>query len=212
MRLDIHVHSCFSDGVPTPREIVERCKKIGLSGVAITDHDVIEGSLEALKYASRDFTVIPGLEVSSTEGHILALGVKEKIDAGLSAYDTIRIIHKMGGIAVAAHPYDSWRKGVGDLILSLPFDAVEVINGHTFGNTKNPVEMAGKAKLPTVGGTDAHSLHEIGNVSINVDGEPLECIKKGKVEIKSISQLKFPLAHARTLADRVMAGVKKKIR
>jgi len=211
MRLDIHVHSCFSDGVPTPKEIVERCKEIGLDGVAITDHDCIEGSLEALEYAGNDFLVITGMEVSSQEGHILALGIKKPVDKGLSAAETIERIHKLGGIAIAAHPYDRYRRGVGDLILKLPFDAVEVVNGHTFTNWRNPEGIAMKAKLPMVGGTDAHSLGEIGNVSIVVAGNPLDSIKKGVVGIQAVWAAKFPYWHARTLMDRFMAGVKKKI-
>lgn len=212
MRFDIHVHSCFSDGVPTPRQIVEHCRRIGLNGVAITDHDAIEGSLEAMKYASSDFTVIPGVEVSAKEGHILALGVKKQVESRLSAEETVRRIHELGGIAIAAHPYDRFRSGVGDLIMKIDFDAVEVVNGHTFGNTKNPREMALKARLPMVGGTDAHSLSEIGNVSIMTKKtNPLEAIKKGEVGIRHVWPGKFPYWHARTLVDRFMAGVRNRL-
>jgi hypothetical protein len=212
MRLDIHVHSRFSDGVPTPEEIVEHCRKIGLNGVAITDHDAIEGSLEAMKYASADFIVIPGMEVSSKEGHILALGIKKQVESGLPAKETVERIHDLGGIAIAAHPYDSYRWGVGDLIMTAGFDAVEVVNGHTFGNTKNPREMALKANLPMVGGTDAHSLAEIGNVSITTDKtDILDAIKKGEVEIRHVWPGKFPYWHARTLLDRFMAGARNKL-
>ena len=211
MRLDIHVHSCFSDGVPSPQEIVEHCKSIGLDGVAITDHDVIEGSLEALKHAGKDFLVITGMEVSSQEGHILALGIKKPVERGLSAAETIQRIHTLGGIAIAAHPYDRYRRGVGDLILELPFDAVEVVNGHTFTNWRNPREIAAKAHLPMTGGTDAHSLGEIGNVCIVVRGNPLAAIKKGNVSIRSAAAARLAFSHARTLVKRITAGVKKRL-
>lgn len=211
MRLDIHVHSCFSDGVPTPKEIVEHCRKIKLDGVAITDHDNIEGSLESLKYASKDFTVIPGVEVSAREGHILALGVKKLVERDLSAEETVKRIHELGGVAIAAHPYDRYRRGVGDLILRVPFDAVEVVNGHTFTNWRNPRKMALQAKLPMTGGTDAHSLGEIGNVFIVVNGSPLEAIKKGEVKIYAAWAGKFAYSHARTLLERFMAGAKKRL-
>ncbi|MBM3309054.1 MAG: PHP domain-containing protein [Candidatus Altiarchaeales archaeon] len=211
MRLDIHVHSNYSDGIPTPEEIVEYCKSIGLNGVAITDHDCIEGSLQACKLASKDFTVIPGVEISAKEGHILALGIRELIEEDLSAEETVRRIHELGGIAIAAHPYDRYRRGVGDLILKIPFDAVEVLNGHTFTNTKNPEKIALQAKLPKVGGTDAHALGEIGNVSIVVEGNPLEAIKKGQVEIKSIGKGRLACSHAKTLFGRVAAGIRKRI-
>ncbi|MDD5112172.1 MAG: CehA/McbA family metallohydrolase [Candidatus Altiarchaeota archaeon] len=212
MRLDIHVHSCFSDGVPTPKEIVEHCRKIGLDGVAITDHDRIEGSLEALKYAGEGFMVITGVEVSSKDGHILALGVKEPVEAGLSAGETVKRIHALGGIAIAAHPYDRYRRGVGDAVLTVPFDAIEAVNGHTFGNTKDPMEMAAKSKLPMTGGTDAHSLAEIGNVSITTEKtDILDAIKKGDVRIRHVWPGLFPFWHARTLLDRFIAGARKKL-
>jgi hypothetical protein len=72
--------------------------------------------------------------------------------------------------------------------------------------------MAMQAKKPMTGGTDAHSLGEIGNVSIIVEGNPLEAIKKGKVRVQSVSPIKFPLWHALTLMDRTLAGVKKKLK
>jgi predicted metal-dependent phosphoesterase TrpH len=211
LRLDIHVHSNYSDGVPTPEEIVQYCRNVGLDGVAITDHDTIEGSLQACRLASKDFIVIPGVEISAKEGHILALGINKLVERDLSALETVNRIHQLGGIAIAAHPYDRYRRGVGDLILTVPFDAVEVLNGHTFTNSKNPERMAWQAGLPVVGGTDAHSLGEIGNVSIVVEGNPLEAIKKGEVEIKSIGTGRLACGHARTLFGRLAAGIKKRI-
>lgn len=204
MRLEIHVHSCFSDGVPTPKEIVEHSKKIGLGGVAVTDHDSIEGGLEALKYGGKDFMVIAGVEVSSLEGHILALGVREHVEVRMPAKKTVEKIHELGGVAVAAHPYDRYRRGVGDLIHELDFDAVEVVNAHTFTNWKNPRMEAEKAGLPAVGGTDAHCLAEIGNITIEVEENPLESIKKGKVKIIQASKPKMLAGHARSFVERLM--------
>ncbi|MCX6695784.1 MAG: PHP domain-containing protein [Candidatus Altiarchaeota archaeon] len=185
MRYDIHVHSSFSDGRSTPKEIVEHAKRIGLSGVAITDHDAIAGSLEALRYASKDFEVIPGMEVSSKDGHIIALDVKEVIPRDLSAKETVDRIHALGGIAIAAHPYDSWRNGVGDLILTAGFDAVEIENGHTLYNKKDVVGICKKHGLKMVGGTDAHLLEEVGSVTVECGKPFLEALKSGEIEVKS---------------------------
>ncbi|MEM2918362.1 MAG: PHP domain-containing protein [Candidatus Altiarchaeota archaeon] len=183
---DIHIHSNYSDGVNSPEEIVRYAKKIGLSGIAITDHNEIRGSLKAMKFQDKNFNVIPGIEISAIEGHILALYVKEKISALLSAEETIEIIHKLGGIAIAAHPYDFFRGGVRDLIFKLKFDAIEIENGHTLYSTKKPSEIK-KSNLPLVGGSDAHSLDEIGSVSILVpENENLvDAIKNNSVEILS---------------------------
>ena len=202
MLYEIHVHSKFSDGNASPKQIVDHAKKIGLNGIAITDHDEIAGSLEALNYATEDFTVIPGMEVSAREGHILALNVRELIPKDLSAKETIDRIHALGGLAVAAHPYDSWRNGVGDLVLELDFDAVEVANGHTIYNTKDVVGLCGKHGLVMVGGTDAHLLKEVGSVVVECDKPLLEAIKSGALRIKSSGKPQLFSNHALFLFHR----------
>ncbi|MFH1403435.1 MAG: PHP domain-containing protein [Candidatus Altiarchaeota archaeon] len=206
MFYELHTHSNCSDGIPHPDEIVDYAKAIGLSGIAITDHNVIEGSLEALKLASADFTVIPGVEVSSVEGHILALNVRELVPRDMPAGETVERIHSLGGIAIAAHPYDLWRKGVGDLVLNLDFDAIEVYNGHTFGNSRNPVEAAGEVGLPMVGGSDAHTLGEIASVKVSVEGDVIESIKSGRVGIVKDALPTLLMKHAKGLVRRKILG------
>ena len=106
-RADLHIHTTVSDGLFTPRQLLEHVARSGsLDVVAITDHDRIDGSLWA--YARRNnypFDIVPGVEVSSAEGHILALWVFEPIPAGLSMAETAAAIHQQGGIAILAHPY-----------------------------------------------------------------------------------------------------------
>jgi len=183
MKIDIHTHSSYSDGANTPGEMVRYAKKIGLDGIAITDHNVIDGAIKALRYNSEDFTVIPGIEVSSKEGHILGLGITELIERTIPAEEVVERIHELGGIAIAAHPYDRFRSSVGDLIYKIDFDAIEVINGRTLLTTRDMTKIAKNIKLPKVGGSDAHSLDELGSVSIVVDNDPIESILKGNVEI-----------------------------
>lgn len=202
MLFDIHVHSKFSDGIASPKEIIDYARKIGLSGIAITDHDTIEGSLDALKYATPDFIVVPGMEVSSKEGHILGLGITQNVPKGLFAKETVDRIHALGGLAIAAHPYDSWRSGVGDLILSVDFDAVEVANGHTLYNKKDVVSLCKKHGLTMVGGTDAHILAEVGSVSIECAGNPIDAIKSGQVKIRSKTKAALFYNHTMFLLKR----------
>lgn len=191
MRIDIHTHSSYSDGANFPGDMIKHAKRIGLDGIAITDHDEIKGTLEALEYDSEDFIVIPGIEVSAKEGHILGLNVREMIEPDSSAKDTIERIHELGGLAVAVHPYDGLRSGVGDLIYKLDFDAIEIFNGHTIFSSKNMKKIVGDINLPLVGGSDAHRLDEIGCISILVGNDPLNSIKRGEVEIEvNASKLK----------------------
>lgn len=181
---DIHIHSNYSDGSNSVEEIVEHSRKMGLDGIAITDHNEIEGTLRAMEFDSETFRIIPGIEVSSPDGHILGLGVEEMVDGNLSAKETVKRIHELGGIAIAVHPYDLVRSGVGDLIYELDFDAVEIYNGHTLSVTKSPEEIMRGLSVPAVCGSDAHCLDEIGMAVIKVQGDPIEAIRKGDVIIE----------------------------
>ena len=83
MKADLHVHSCFSeDGVSTPEEILARAKELGFGCIAITDHNSFE-SFELVK-GYDDIIFVPGEEVGSAEGHIVALGIDREIPKHLS--------------------------------------------------------------------------------------------------------------------------------
>ena len=104
IKLDLHIHSMYSeDGIGSPKEIIKSLKKKGLQGMAITDHNNIEGSIESLKIAPKDFIVIPGIEISTSDGHILALNIKKKIPRKLSIEETVDIIIDEGGIPIIPH-------------------------------------------------------------------------------------------------------------
>ena len=198
MIFDLHVHSLYSDGAATPSEIVKHAKDMGFAGVAITDHDEVAGALAALRLDLEDFVVIPGTEVSSIDGHILALGVKQKISRDLSAEATVDRIHALGGVAIAAHPFDKIRKGVGDLVYSVKFDAVEVYNGHTMWMSRTPEEIMKNLEVPATGGSDAHTLSELGAVTMDFpEGcDVLEAIIKGEGKISvNISKSKILFNH-----------------
>jgi predicted metal-dependent phosphoesterase TrpH len=165
MKLDLHIHSRFSrDGAATIEEILERCSSSGLDGCAVTDHNSIEGSLRAFDLASSfGLLVVRGTEISTAEGHVLAYGLSSTVPGGLSIDKTIERIHEVGGMAVAAHPR-RFPSGMGIRRASQNrFDAIEVLNGGSSrGSNKAASRMAERRGLPSVGGSDAHKLEEIG--------------------------------------------------
>jgi len=207
MRYELHCHSTYSDGTATPQEIVSYAKRMGLAGIAVTDHDAIAGSLAALEYATDSFRVVPAVEVSSTDGHILALGVRELVEKDMPARKTVDAIHALGGMAIAAHPYDRWRTGVGDLILKLPFDAVEVCNGHTFGNRKDPVRACLEGGLPMVGGSDAHTPNEIGLVTVEFEGTLESAVKSRRIKVVSKPVHELVFTHGAGMLKRRLKGI-----
>ncbi len=188
MLFDHHMHSKYSvlDSTCEISDIITAAKRRGLGGIAISDHDAIEGSLLAAGLADAErkgLIIIPAMEISSLDGHIVALGIRKPVERGLGAKETLDRIHKLGGIAIAAHPYDRLRSGVGDLCWKLDFDAVEV-NGRCLCGNGTAAKAAKDHGKPLVGGSDAHSLAGIGAVATEVAGgsaeEIIECIKTGR--------------------------------
>jgi len=165
-RADLHLHTTCSDGKPTPEELARRLARTRLAVAAVTDHDTIEGALrveEAL--AGTGPEIVIGSEVSTRDGHVLALFVICDIVPGMSAEATIDAIHEQGGLAVAAHPY-SLAEGVGDLAARLPFDGVEILNGSPLMEMSNARAAARLARTSAamIGGSDAHVVWAAGQV------------------------------------------------
>ncbi|MBX5320428.1 MAG: CehA/McbA family metallohydrolase [Candidatus Bathyarchaeota archaeon] len=178
VHVDLHVHTCYSyDGLIKPEELVFHAKKAGLNGVAITDHDRIDGALKMAK-ETKDFLIIPGIEISSLDGHIIGLNLQEPVSKKLSMEETVDKIHELGGLAVACHPQALLKVSLGRKI-SKKFDAVEVINASAFPfkrSVKKAHEIASTLKMSQVAGSDAHYAPEIGSAYtiVNIEAE-LDC-------------------------------------
>jgi predicted metal-dependent phosphoesterase TrpH len=183
------MHTTFSDGWPAPKELVDYARAIGLDVIAVTDHDTIEGALRARDHAAGHAKphVIIGEEVSSRDGHIVALFIERKVRPGMSAAATVHAIHDQGGLAVAVHPF--WRTqrrtsggpvhGVGWLAAELDFDAVEVENAtpgfYVFNRLARRLNMGlGSAEL---GGSDAHILDALGRAYTEFPGKTPKALR-----------------------------------
>jgi len=186
VKADLHVHTTYSsDSVITPKQLVFYAKKRGLTSVAVTDHNKVEGAQKIAKQT--DLLIIPGIEVSSMHGHIVGLNVNELIPRGLSADETVDRIHEAGGIAVACHPFALMKGSVGKHVTD-KFDAVEAINASAFPfnrATSKADQLAERLKLPEVAGTDAHYGPVIGQAYTVIDAEPnveaiIKAIKNGQ--------------------------------
>ncbi|MDD3792316.1 MAG: CehA/McbA family metallohydrolase [Candidatus Bathyarchaeota archaeon] len=187
IKADLHVHTTYSkDSVITPKELVYYAKQKGLNAVAVTDHNYLEGAYEIAK--KTDFLIIPGVEVSSSDGHIVALNVKELIPRGFSAAETVELIHRAGGVAIACHPHVYFKGCLRDKVCS-SFDAIEVINARAFpfnNSVKKAEETAQRLGLSKVAGTDADYGPQIGYAYTIIETlEPtVEAIAKAIVEGK----------------------------
>ena len=189
-RADLHMHTTSSDGWPTPEELVEHAaRRAKLDVIAVTDHDTIEGALRAQEHAAKraKFHVIVGEEVSSRDGHIVALFLERRVRPGMSASATVDAIHDQGGLAVAVHPF--WRTGrraktrpvhgVGWLAAELDFDAIEVENATPGFYLVN--QLAHRLNLglgaAEIGSSDAHILDAVGRAFTEFPGRTPEALR-----------------------------------
>ncbi len=190
LRIDLHLHTNYSrDAKTTPEEAVQYAKERQLDGIAVTDHDAVQGARRLAK--EKDLLVIPGIEVSSRHGHILGLNITEPIPPRLNITETVERIRLLGGLAVIAHPSVVIKTGLGTRIDSASgIDAVEVINASALPfslSTYLSRRLALRLWLQETGGSDSHYPDEIGSAYTIIDADPnrddvIEAIRKGRTE------------------------------
>ena len=175
LRIDFHVHSFFSmDGVSSPENLIAAARAAGLNGFAVTDHNTCDavdymiehGLMRADGKPVKDFLVIPGIEVTTADGHLLCLGCRLPSSLkGKPALEVCRMAHDAGGICVAPHPYDLFRAGIRESVLdTLPLDGLEVFNAATTMKRHNrkAYHYAERRGLPMTAGSDAHHAAAVG--------------------------------------------------
>ncbi|PSQ38060.1 phosphoesterase [Halobacteriales archaeon SW_5_70_135] len=198
LSVELHCHSSLSyDGRDPVTALLERAAAVGLDAIAVTDHDEIEASLDAVDLAPDYGLVgIPGTEVTSAAGHVLALGVRETVPAGLDFETTLDRIRALGGIAVVPHPFHRSRSGVTANVSRdrlAAADAVEVFNSRLLtgrGNRKAE-RFARERGLPMTAGSDAHIADMVGRAvtAVDVDGDRdvgaiLDAVRAGRTSVE----------------------------
>ncbi|HEY0256736.1 MAG TPA: PHP domain-containing protein [Candidatus Methylacidiphilales bacterium] len=195
--IDLHSHSRFSaDGVAEPEAMVREARARGLHGFAITDHNTCacvdyfeeHGFLNKEGLPVNGLLIIPGQEITTAEGHLLALGVRLPDLKGIPAHEAVELIHQAGGLAIPPHPYDFFRAGIREPVLeTLEVDAIEVFNAATTLKRYNrkAFNYAQARGLPMTAASDAHDSVALGTAYSILEAETfsvagvLEAIRKG---------------------------------
>jgi predicted metal-dependent phosphoesterase TrpH len=206
LHADFHSHSHYSkDSLINPRTFIDRCVAKGVTCIAVTDHNEIEGAFVIRKLAEdtgETLKVIIGEEINTSEGEIYGLFLKEKIARGMSPEDTIKAIHAQGALAVIPHPYDIFRRSVlkDEAIERVKYD-VDAIEGFNCRNIlarhdERAQALAAALDKPMTLGTDAHSPMELGGAVLEIDDfetpqDLLRVLRGGRI----IGKRSLPFVH-----------------
>lgn len=176
--IDLHCHTSASfDSLSDPLKVVRAAAARGLTHLAITDHDRIDGALRARDAAPDGLTVIIGQEVRTLAGDLIAAFIERPVERGLSAADAIAAVRDQGGLVGMPHPFDRLRSSIlrdavqGSLLPLV--DWVEVHNARLVGGgNERAAEAAREHDRPGVAVSDAHTILEVGVAYSVVHGEP----------------------------------------
>lgn len=191
LKADLHIHTRYSMDCDTPLEkIIERCQALGISCIAIADHGTVEGALKLQSIAP--FTVIVAEEMLTPYGEIMGMFLTETIPSKLSIEQTISEIRAQGGLVNIPHPFDTFRgsalggKKVEEIVKDI--DIIETFNARSplLKSSNRALELARQYGIAQSAGSDAHTVHEIGNAYVEMpdfdDKDSfLEALARGKI-------------------------------
>ena len=202
IKADLHIHSNHSDGKSSVREILKSAIDRKLDLISITDHNTLNGSLEAIEIVQEEhlpINVIRGVEISTAQGHLLAYGIDKEMDKGIDLTEAVKLVRDLGGITSLAHPFQFYRHGAIRLKFFKVVDCIEVFNARSlpiFNGLSNffcKVYKKGKTA-----GSDAHKAEFVGYgivlINVNSSDEKVilnalkngRCDAKGKISAKNV--------------------------
>ncbi len=200
---DLHLHTIYSyDGTASLPAVLSRAKQLGLDVIAITDHDEIAGALKAMELAPNyGVEVIPGIEITTAEGDLLALFITEKVDAGLSLIETVLRVRELGGVCIAPHPMAggmgmkslstrSILKALHNPHVAETLIGIETYNGTSIDRMSNHYAfiLACQLDITQTGSSDAHIIDTMGFGATKFDGKTaadlLTALKNGRTTVQ----------------------------
>ncbi|MEM3711925.1 MAG: PHP domain-containing protein [Thermoproteota archaeon] len=206
LRFDLHVHTFFSkDSLIDPRLLPKIAESRGLKGVAITDHDVFGAHR---KVETSSILIIPGMEIRTNTGDLLALFIQEPVNAK-DPFEVHDMVKSQDGVLIAAHPFGfprlhgSTSKKVYELL-----EGIEVVNARNFLKKQNEkaLKLARSLGKAEVGGSDAHTMGEIGRAYTLADALSLEELRSAikKRRTQGAGTVSLPLVHLASFAASIM--------
>lgn len=215
---DLHMHTSWShDCSIDVDELLDHAEAEGLGAIAVTDHNVFGGALEAVEKArGRPLVVIPGEEVKTDDqGEVIGLFLREEIPRGMSFAETVAAIREQEGVVYLPHPFDRMH--------AIPFpatlhrhlheiDVLEVYNARLLfeGYNDEAVRFARKYGLPAGAGSDAHVLQGVGTGALRM--RAFEGPEEFLLSVRTAEVLRRPKSLAYLQSLKWVAQVKEKVR
>jgi predicted metal-dependent phosphoesterase TrpH/glycosyltransferase involved in cell wall biosynthesis len=215
---DLHMHTSWShDCSIGVDELLDHAEAEGLGAIAVTDHNVIGGALEAAaKARGRRLTVIPGEEIKTDgQGEVIGLFLEEEIPRGMSFAETIEAIRAQGGLVYVPHPFDRLHSIPDPATLHrhlAEIDVLEVYNARLLFENYNDeaLRFARKYNLTQGAGSDAHVLQGVGTGAVRMRrfNGPEEFL----VSLRSAEVLRRPKSLAYLQGLKWVAQAKERVR
>lgn len=192
-------------------DLVIFLKKNKFDAVIVTDHNIIT------RINWPDGFVIPASEIATLDGDVIGLFLENNIPRGLSILQTSKLIRSQGGLVVAAHPCDNLRKeAIGSKLLIDNIDCFDIIETYNCRNlaksaNKRALKIATNNKIPTISGSDAHTLGELSNASMEMPAfhSPKEFVNSLKVASHQVSSSGI-IPHLKTIMIKRSAQLQKR--
>ena len=198
--VDLHMHTDHSPDCATPVEVLlATAEERGLGAIAVTDHNVITGALEAREKADGVKVIVAEEVKTANQGEVIGLFIEEHIPRGMTLEETVAEIKRQGGLVYVPHPFDRLH-AVPDYehLLSIlhDVDAIEVYNPRVAIGSFNEeaARFAAKYRIIPAAGSDSHVAQGLGSVRIRMhdfDGpqEFLESLRSAEIITKPKSLL-----------------------
>ena len=176
--MDLHCHTSASfDCLSSPGDVARAAAARGLTHLAITDHDRIDGAITARQAAPPELGIIVGEEIRTSEGDLIALFIEEAVPSGLTARQTIARVRAQGGLVGIPHPFDRFRGSLlrESALINLvdEVDWIETYNARLVGGGNDrAADLARERGVPGVAVSDAHSIMEVAVAYTSLEGDP----------------------------------------